>query len=79
MSDSLQKVEDDSIKLLVLQLLSEMATNYTEEISADCYDFSQIISLLSDENVPFLLKTGRSQKSVALPTSDIYQKVLKNR
>ena len=48
---SLENIEDEQVKLLSLQLLSEMATNFTAKIPAECYSFPQLVALLSDENV----------------------------
>lgn len=49
---TLTDMEDEQVKLLSLQLLSEMATNFTSRIPAECYSFPQLVALLSDENVP---------------------------
>lgn len=44
-------IDDNTTKIYTLQLLSELATNYKEQIPPSTYDFPQIIALLSDENV----------------------------
>lgn len=46
------ETENEQVKLLALQLLSEMATNFTANIPAEYYDFPLLVALLSDENVP---------------------------
>jgi hypothetical protein len=45
-------IDDNTTKIYTLQLLSELATNYKDQIPPNTYDFPQIIALLSDENVP---------------------------
>lgn len=49
------ETEDEQVKLLSLQLLSEMATNFTAKIPAEYYNFPLLVALLSDENVFFYL------------------------
>lgn len=44
-------IEDSTTKIYTLQLLSELATNYKEQIPASTYDFPQVVAMLSDENV----------------------------
>lgn len=51
---TLADIEDEQVKLLSLQLLSEMATNYTSKIPTQSYSFPQLVALLSDENVHLL-------------------------
>lgn len=54
---TLTEMEDEQVKLLSLQLLSEMATHFTSKIPAECYSFPQLVALLSDENVHVCLIT----------------------
>ena len=51
--ETLNEIDDDEIKKLFLQLLSEIATNYYQHIPAHRYNFCGLIELLSDENVYF--------------------------
>lgn len=49
---ALHCIDDTTTKIYALQLLSELATNYKEQIPPHTYDLTQVVTLLSDENVP---------------------------
>jgi hypothetical protein len=49
---ALHCIDDTTTKIYALQLLSELATNYREQIPAHTYDLAQVVTLLSDDNVP---------------------------
>ena len=44
----LGELEDPTTKIYALQLLSELATNYKEQIPPKVYNFGEVITLLSD-------------------------------
>lgn len=61
----LQSIDDSTTKIYALQLLAELTTNYQPQIPADAYDFTQVVQLLSDENVGVV---RFSQKCARQPT-----------
>lgn len=59
-------IEDTTTKIYALQLLSELATNYKDQIAPKVYDFQQAIALLTDDNVGV---AGCRPKSGRQPTT----------